>query len=68
MRFDSSLESLNLAGLGVTRSESVTDLNVETRGRKSMPLPRVDSDIMQTPSKPFGIGELSALLHIFGMV
>ncbi|XP_046672118.1 kinesin-like protein KIF13A isoform X2 [Homalodisca vitripennis] len=55
MRFDSSLEGLNLAGMGVTRSESVTDLNGETRSRKSLPAPRVDPDIMQTPPKQFGI-------------
>lgn len=29
MRFDSSLESLNLSSIGVTRSESVTDLKNE---------------------------------------
>ncbi|XP_054266606.1 kinesin-like protein KIF13A isoform X4 [Macrosteles quadrilineatus] len=57
MRFDSSLESLNMAGIGgVTRSESVTDLNGETRVRKSLPL--TPHQLPDTPPKQFGIGSI----------
>ncbi|XP_075220928.1 kinesin heavy chain 73 [Lycorma delicatula] len=64
MRFDSSLESLNLSTIGVTRSESVTDLkndhhnlhhhhtheNTRTTLRKPS-----ESELNQTSPKPFGI-------------
>jgi len=63
MRFDSSLESLNLAGIGslMPRSESVTDLNGEARGRKSLPS---EADLGQTPSKQFGIASPNTKLGL----
>lgn len=78
MRFDSSLEGLNLAGTGVARSESVTDLNGElreTRVRKSIGHIHshvTDPELMQTPPKQFGIGQLIkslySFIYIFGML
>ena len=58
MRFDSSMDSLN-----VTRSESVTDLNSElsmphTR-RSSIGHTRNDDNFITTPPKSFGIGKNS---------
>lgn len=58
MRFDTSMDSLN-----VTRSESVTDLNMEMNGlphprRASIGHARNDENFIAAPPKPFGgIGE-----------
>ncbi|XP_073985612.1 kinesin heavy chain 73 isoform X1 [Rhodnius prolixus] len=57
MMFDNSLESLTLGG--VSRSESVSDLNKEVRDqvktpRKSLP----DGDSLQAPAKQYGIGSI----------
>ncbi|XP_024082800.1 kinesin-like protein KIF13A isoform X2 [Cimex lectularius] len=56
LSFDSSYEISSLAG--VSRSESVSDLNKEVRDqsrpRKSLP----DPESLQTPTKQFGIGSI----------
>lgn len=70
MRFDSSLEGLNLAGTGVARSESVTDLNGElreTRVRKSaghIHSHVTDPELLQTPPKQFGIASPNTKLGL----
>lgn len=61
MMFDNSLESLTLGG--VSRSESVSDLNKEVRDqvktpRKSLP----DGDSLQAPAKQYGIGKYTVFL------
>ncbi|XP_034951830.1 kinesin-like protein KIF13B isoform X3 [Chelonus insularis] len=56
MRFDTSMDSLS-----VTRSESVTDLNSELNGlphhprRASVGHARNEDNLLNTPTKPFGI-------------
>ncbi|KAL6260053.1 hypothetical protein P5V15_007591 [Pogonomyrmex californicus] len=57
MRFDMSMDSLN-----VTRSESVTDLNMENGlphpRRASIGHARNDENFISAPPKPFGIGSI----------
>ncbi|XP_039311277.1 kinesin-like protein KIF13A isoform X4 [Solenopsis invicta] len=58
MRFDMSMDSLN----AVTRSESVTDLNMENGlphpRRASIGHARNDENFISAPPKPFGIGSI----------
>lgn len=64
MRFDTSMDSLN-----VTRSESVTDLNMEINGlphqrRASIGHARNDeNNFISAPPKPFGIGKHISFIH-----
>uniref|UniRef100_A0A069DXT9 Putative kinesin-like protein n=1 Tax=Panstrongylus megistus TaxID=65343 RepID=A0A069DXT9_9HEMI len=63
MMFDNSLESLTLGG--VSRSESVSDLNKEIRDqvktpRKSLP----DTDSLQAPAKQYGIASPNTKLGL----
>lgn len=70
MRFDASLDSLN-----VTRSESVTDLNSELTGiahlrrGSSGHIRNEDHVLSAPPTKPFGIGKkhLSSLSNTFNI-
>lgn len=55
MRLDGSSD-------GVSRSESVTDLNKELRGELSRPRKSLP-DATDVPSKQFAIGELSYFIY-----
>lgn len=72
MRFDSSLESLNLSTIGVTRSESVTDLkndhhhhhHTHENSRNTLRKPS-ESELSQTSPKPFGIGKKVLIIFTY---